>query len=540
MPGTTKKVSTKKDAEKTSKSVKSQTDEVQKASDLSQVKDLENNDVSSEPKAEDFIASTSKTSDQIPLDSNDEISNTYQSDNKVIEKASVEPVINDQKIQNSNPGSSANSYTSQNTSANTNLNGNGTSTNNYSNGQTYNQSFYSNRSNQQDNFSQDGYERVQMTRTRADEKSYKVDGILELKGEYGVLRQEKTTDDAMPKDVYIAQTQINKFGLRKGDRIEGYARAPKEGERYLSLLKVEKVEGVDAMEARNRPKFENLVPIHPNQRIKLETKPDILTTRMMDLMTPMGKGQRAMIVAPPKAGKTWLLQHIATGIAENHPEIELMVVLIGERPEEVTEMVRMVKGEVWASNFDESAQHQVDEAENALERAKRLAEKGKDVAILMDSLTRLARAYNMVEPPSGRTLSGGFDPSALYPPKRFFGSARNFENGGSLTIIATALIDTGSKMDDVIFEEFKGTGNMELFLDRSLAERRIYPAFDIKRSMTRHEELLYTPKELEKVTTLRRMIDLLDEKESAPIVIERLRKTKTNDEFLDTLANGKI
>jgi transcription termination factor Rho len=379
------------------------------------------------------------------------------------------------------------------------------------------------------------------TYQRQEDSTYKVNGVLEIKGDYGVLRQDSSSNvQNLPKDVYVAATQINKFGLRKGDRVEGYARPPKEGERYLSLLRVEKVEGISATEARNRPRFEDLIPIHPNQRLKLETEPDILTTRLMDLLTPMGKGQRAMIVAPPKAGKTWLLQHIARGIAQNHPEIHLMVVLIGERPEEVTEMVRTVKGEVWASNFDESAVHQVEEAENSLERAKRLAEKGEDVCILMDSLTRLARAYNLVEPPSGRTLSGGFDPAALYPPKRFFGSARKFEDGGSLTIIATALIDTGSKMDDVIFEEFKGTGNMELFLDRTLAERRIYPAFDIKRSMTRHEELLYTAKEREKVVTLRRMMDLLDDKEATPIVIERLRKTKSNDEFLDTLSNGKI
>ena len=247
-----------------------------------------------------------------------------------------------------------------------------------------------------------------------------------------------------------------------------------------------------------------------------------------------------MLVAPPKAGKTWLLQHIATGVSENYPEITLMVVLIGERPEEVTEMKRTVKGEVWSSNFDESAQEQVAVAETALERAKRLSEKGQDVVILMDSITRLARAYNMVEAPSGRTLTGGFDPAALYPPKKFFGAARNFEEGGSLTIIATALINTGSRMDDVIFEEFKGTGNMELFLDRTLAERRIFPAFDIKLSMTRHEELLYTKKEAEKVLTLRRMIDLLDDKEATQVVIERMRKTKTNEEFLDSLSSGKI
>ncbi len=375
------------------------------------------------------------------------------------------------------------------------------------------------------------------------DKSYKVDGVLEVKQDYGVLRQERNPNEPennLPKDVYVAPTQINKFGLRKGDRIEGVARAPKEGERYLSLLKIEKVEGISADQARNRPRFENLIPIHPNERIKLETGQEPLTTRLIDLLAPIGKGQRGMLVAPPKAGKTWLLQHIAHGVSVNHPEIKIMVVLIGERPEEVTEMSRTVKGEIWSSNFDEPPDRQVEVAENALERAKRLAEKGDDVLILMDSITRLARAYNMVEPPSGRTLTGGFDPAALYPPKRFFGAARNFEDGGSLTIIATALVDTGSRMDDVIFEEFKGTGNMELFLDRNLAERRIFPAFDIRRSMTRHEELLYTKKEAEKVLTLRRMIDLLDDKESTQVVIERLKKTKTNDEFLDTLASGKI
>jgi len=376
---------------------------------------------------------------------------------------------------------------------------------------------------------------------RSEDDTYPVDGILEVKQDYGVLRQDaEPKDPNTPKDVYVAQTQINKFGLRKGDRVEGVARKPKEGERYLSLLRVDKVEGIDSEQARNRPRFENLTPIHPNVRLRLETKNGELTTRFIDLLAPIGKGQRGMLVAPPKAGKTWLLQHIATGVSENYPEITLMVVLIGERPEEVTEMKRTVKGEVWSSNFDESAQEQVAVAETALERAKRLSEKGQDVVILMDSITRLARAYNMVEAPSGRTLTGGFDPAALYPPKKFFGAARNFEEGGSLTIIATALINTGSRMDDVIFEEFKGTGNMELFLDRTLAERRIFPAFDIKLSMTRHEELLYTKKEAEKVLTLRRMIDLLDDKEATQVVIERMRKTKTNEEFLDSLSSGKI
>jgi transcription termination factor Rho len=371
----------------------------------------------------------------------------------------------------------------------------------------------------------------------SNEKTYKVSGILEIKQEYGILRQDKGEDN-MPKDVYIAQTQIHKFGLRKADHIEGQARAPKPGERYLSLLKVEKVDGMDPAAAKARPRFEMLTPIFPNQRVKLETTQEILTTRIIDLMAPVGKGQRGMIVAPPKAGKTWLLKDVARGIYENHPEMKIIVVLIGERPEEVTDMQRNVQGEVWASNFDEAPADQVTIAENALERAKRLAEIGGDVVILMDSLTRLARAYNMVEAPSGRTLTGGLDPVALYPPKKFFGAARKFEEGGSLTIIATALVDTGSRMDDVIFEEFKGTGNMELFLNRTLAERRIYPSIDIRRSMTRHEELLQTKKESEKVITLRRMIDLLDENEATQIVIEKMKKTKTNDLFLDSLSSS--
>jgi transcription termination factor Rho len=371
------------------------------------------------------------------------------------------------------------------------------------------------------------------------EKTYPIKGVLEIKQDYGVVRQEQEYDSQTPKDVYIAQTQINKFGLRKGDWVEGIARAPKPGERYLSLLKVEKVEGLDPLKAKQRPRFETLTPIFPNKRIRLETKPEILSTRIIDLMAPVGKGQRGMLVAPPKAGKTWMLTDIATGISENHPEMQIMVVLIGERPEEVTHIQRVVKGEVWASNFDESPAEQVTVAENALERAKRITEKGGDVVILMDSITRLARAYNMVEPPSGRTLTGGFDPAALYPPKRFFGAARNFEEGGSLTIIATALVDTGSRMDDVIFEEFKGTGNMELFLDRTLAERRVFPSVDIRRSMTRHDELLYSKKEAEKVITLRRMIDLLDSNEATQVVVEKMKKSKSNEDFLDSLSNGK-
>ena len=366
-------------------------------------------------------------------------------------------------------------------------------------------------------------------------ETIQVKGILELLPDYGVLRQDEQPLENLPKDVYISQSQIKRFSLRMGDLVTGLARHPKEGERYLSLLKVEKVDGMDPEEAKKRPLFSKLTAIFPNDWIKLETTSDILTTRLIDLVSPIGKGQRAMIVAPPKAGKTWLLKDIANGISTNYPEIDLMVALIGERPEEVTDMKRNVKGDVYASNFDEKAEDQTRVAEMTLERAKRLAEKGNDVVILMDSLTRLARAYNMVVPPSGRTLTGGFDPSALYPAKHFFGAARNFEEGGSLTIIATALVDTGSRMDDVIFEEFKGTGNMELRLDRTLAERRIYPSIDIKSSSTRHEEHLYNKETLDAVYKLRRMIDLLDDKESTELVLERMRKAKTNKDFLLSL-----
>lgn len=365
-----------------------------------------------------------------------------------------------------------------------------------------------------------------------------VSGILEIFPDYGVLRQDERIEDDLPKDVYVSQSQIKRCSLRMGDQISGYARPPKEGERYLSMLKVEKVDGMSTEEAKKRPLFSRLTPIFPDEWMQLETNTKTLSTRIIDLVAPIGKGQRAMIVAAPKAGKTWLLKDIAQGISENYPDSMLMVALIGERPEEVTHMRRNVKGEVFASNFDESAEAQTKVAEMTLERAKRFAEKGQDVIILMDSLTRLARAYNLVVPPSGRTLSGGFDPSALYPPKHFFGAARNFEEGGSLTIIATALVETGSRMDEVIFEEFKGTGNMELKLDRSLAERRIYPAIDIKSSGTRHEEKLYDEKTLEAVVKLRRMVDLLDDRESTQLVLERLKKTKTNKEFLDTLHKG--
>ena len=369
-------------------------------------------------------------------------------------------------------------------------------------------------------------------------ETVQVEGTLEILPDYGVLRQENKVDESLPKDVYISQSQIKRFSLRMGDLITGMARPPKEGERYLSLLKVEKVAGLDPEQAKKRPLFASLTPIFPNEWLKLETRQDILSTRLIDLVSPIGKGQRAMIVAPPKAGKTWLLKDIANGITVNHPDAVLMVALIGERPEEVTDIQRGVKGEVFASNFDETADTQTRVAEMTLERAKRFSEAGKDVVILMDSLTRLARAYNMVVPPSGRTLSGGFDPSALYPPKHFFGAARNFEDSGSLTIIATALVDTGSRMDEVIFEEFKGTGNMELRLDRTLADRRVYPSIDIKASGTRHEEQLYSKKELESIFKFRRMIDLLDDRESTELVLQRLKKTKSNKEFLETLSQA--
>lgn len=397
----------------------------------------------------------------------------------------------------------------------------------------------------------------------------KVSGYLEILPDYGVLRsREETSDKAqvtsseenknsqfsttnpassvdrsqLPKDVYISQSQIRRFDLRTGDKVEGQARPPREGERYLSLLRVEKVMDVEPEEAKKRPRFENLTPVFPNEQLKLETDKNTLSTRLIDLIAPIGKGQRAMLVSPPKAGKTWLLKEIAHGITKNHPEVKLLVALIGERPEEVTDIKRSVQGEVLASNFDEPAEDHARTADLCLEKAKRMAEVGNDVVILLDSITRLARAYNMVIPPSGRTLSGGFDPAALYPPKHFFGAARNFDpsassgqGGGSLTIIATALVDTGSRMDDLIYEEFKGTGNMEVHLDRDLANRRVYPSIDIKSSGTRHEELLFDKKTLEKIYTLRRMVDMLGEREATELIVERLRKTENNQEFLDTL-----
>lgn len=363
------------------------------------------------------------------------------------------------------------------------------------------------------------------------------DGILDIVSDgFGFLRGDRMLPG--PDDVYVSQSQIRRFGLRTGDRIWGQIRPPKESERFYSLLRVEMINGVDPETARKRPSFDQLTPIFPNQQIKLETEPNLLHTRLVDLIAPIGRGQRGLIVSPPKAGKTMLLKAIANGITTNYQDVHLMVLLIGERPEEVTDMRRSVKGDVISSTFDEPVEDHTKVAEMTLERAKRLVEGGQDVVILMDSITRLARAYNLDMPPSGRTLSGGIDPVALYPPKRFFGAARNIEGGGSLTIIATCLVDTGSRMDDVIYEEFKGTGNMELHLDRKLAEKRIFPALDIQRSSTRREELLLGPEVLRQVWTLRRMVSMLGDNEGTELMLTRMAKTKTNVEFLQTLSKG--
>jgi len=360
-------------------------------------------------------------------------------------------------------------------------------------------------------------------------------GILEIVQDgIGFLRSDHFLPGA--EDVYVSQSQIRRFGLRTGDFVVGQVRPPKDTEKYHGLLKVEAVNGWDPEEAKKRANFEKLTPIFPNEQLLLETRANIISTRMIDLLAPIGRGQRGLIVSPPKAGKTTILKRIANGISSNHKDVHLMVVLIGERPEEVTDMDRSVEAEVVSSTFDEPVQNHVRVAEMALERAKRLVESSKDVVILLDSVTRLTRAYNLTVPPSGRTLSGGMDPAALYPPKHFFGAARNIEEGGSLTIIATCLVDTGSRMDDVIYEEFKGTGNMELILSRKLAERRIFPAFDIERSGTRAEEKLLDAETLAKVYTLRRMIDAMGGGHEALLpIVERLSRTRDNREFLETL-----
>ncbi len=363
-----------------------------------------------------------------------------------------------------------------------------------------------------------------------------VEGILEvLPDGYGFLRGENYLPT--PKDVYISPIQIKRFKLNTGDMIKGISRMPKEEEKFPALIFVGEVNGQSPENAYRRKNFDDLTPIYPTERLKLETVPTEYAMRIIDLMSPVGKGQRGMIVAPPKVGKTTLLKKIANSISRNNPEVTLIVLLIDERPEEVTDMKRSINGEVIYSTFDELPEHHVKVAEMVLERAKRLTEQNKDVVILLDSITRLARAYNLVIPTSGRTLSGGLDPSALHKPKKFFGAARNIENGGSLTILATALIETGSRMDDVIFEEFKGTGNMEVHLDRKLSEKRIFPAIDINKSGTRREDLLLTPKELETVFSIRKALSNLNTIEVTEQLINQIISTKNNDEFLDKMKN---
>lgn len=385
---------------------------------------------------------------------------------------------------------------------------------------------------------------LRIRQTEAEKEGVEVrGGVLEIMPEgIGFLRQNF---EIGPEDVYVSQAQLRRYDLRNGDLVIGAVRPPRESERHYGLLKVESINGILPDEARNRPMFERLTPIFPEERFDLETDRSIISTRLINLIAPIGKGQRGMIVSPPKAGKTTILKQLANAISARHPEVHLIVALIGERPEEVTDMDRSVDAEVVASTFDEPVTSHVRTAEITLERAKRLVETGRDVVILLDSLTRLARAYNLVVNPSGRTLSGGMDPSALYPPKRFFGAARNIEEGGSLTIVATALVDTGSRLDDVVYEEFKGTGNMELHLSRRLQERRIFPAIDIERSSTRREELLLGPDILQRAWLMRRMyLQMiappptgagLDPSVATEAIVQRMLKTKNNMEFLESL-----
>tara|TARA_B100000315_G_C14583035_1_gene591511 strand:+ start:415 stop:1719 length:1305 start_codon:yes stop_codon:yes gene_type:complete len=362
------------------------------------------------------------------------------------------------------------------------------------------------------------------------------DGVLEVLPEgFGFLRATNYNYLPSPDDIYVSPSQIRKFSLRTGDTVSGQIRPPKDNEKYFALLKVEAVNLEHPDESRNRILFDNLTPIYPKERFILETEPKEISTRIVDILCPIGKGQRSLIVAPPYSGKTVLMQKVANAITKNYPDVILMVLLIDERPEEVTEMKNTVNGEVISSTFDEPAQRHVQVAEMVIEKAKKLVEHKKNVVVLLDSITRLARAYNLVEPHSGRILSGGIDSNALHKPKRFFGAARALEEGGSLTIIATALVDTGSRMDDVIFEEFKGTGNMEITMDRSIFQRRLYPSIDIKRSNTRREELLIHPDELQRIWVLRKALNELNSAEALELLIERLSKTKNNVEFLLTL-----
>jgi transcription termination factor Rho len=365
------------------------------------------------------------------------------------------------------------------------------------------------------------------------------DGVLEiLQDGFGFLRSADSSYLAGPDDIYVSPSQIRRFGLRTGDTVSGKIRPPKEGERYFALLKVNEINYEKPENAKSKVLFENLTPLHPNERLKLELgngSTEDITPRVIDLAAPIGKGQRGLIVSPPKAGKTMLLQNVAQSITANHPECYLIVLLIDERPEEVTEMARSVRGEVVSSTFDEPASRHVQVAEMVIEKAKRLVEHKRDVVILLDSITRLARAYNTVVPSSGKVLTGGVDANALHRPKRFFGAARNIEEGGSLTILATALVETGSRMDDVIYEEFKGTGNMEIHLDRKIAEKRVYPAININRSGTRREELLTKPDELQKVWILRKLLHAMDEIAAMEFLLDKLKDSKTNDEFFESM-----
>ncbi|MCX5833956.1 MAG: transcription termination factor Rho [Deltaproteobacteria bacterium] len=362
------------------------------------------------------------------------------------------------------------------------------------------------------------------------------EGVLEtLPDGFGFLRAVDYNYLPGPDDIYVSPSQIRRFSLRTGDTVSGEVRPPKEGEKYFALLKVDTVNFETPEYAKDKILFDNLTPLYPEEKLKLESDPENFSTRVMDLFTPIGKGQRALIVSPPRAGKTILLKDIAHSIAANHEEVTLMVLLIDERPEEVTDMERSVKGEVISSTFDEPATRHVQVAEMVIEKAKRLTEHKKDVVILLDSITRLASAYNAVVPPSGKVLSGGVDSNALHKPKRFFGAARNIEQGGSLTIISTALIDTGSRMDEVIFEEFKGTGNMEIILDRRIADRRVFPAFDLVRSGTRKEELLIPKEHLNRVWILRRLLQEMNPIDAIEFIIDKMRKSATNQEFLDSM-----
>ncbi len=361
-------------------------------------------------------------------------------------------------------------------------------------------------------------------------------GVLEVLGDgYGFMRSSDYNYLPSPDDIYVSPSQIKKFGLRTGDTLNGQVRPPKEGERFFALLKVESVNGQEPAAIRNRTLFDNLTPVYPTKKINLETIPGEYSCRILDLLAPIGKGQRGLIVSPPKSGKTILLQKIANAITRNHPEIKLIVLLIDERPEEVTDMERSVKGEVISSTFDEPAERHVQVADMVIEKAKRMVEANEDVVILLDSITRLSRAHNIVVPHSGRILSGGVDSNALHKPKRFFGAARNTEDGGSLTIIATALIDTGSRMDDVIFEEFKGTGNMEIVLDRDLSDRRIFPAVDLNKTGTRREELLIKEEDLQRIWILRKILSDYTSIEAMEFILDKMRGTKNNKEYLSAM-----